>query len=72
MPNHSPSIRELEDPHKVFYTVSQVADLLSLSHGTVSNYARTGKINSIKVGGSRLISRAAYDEFIAQGARASL
>jgi excisionase family DNA binding protein len=38
-----------------FYTISEVAEILKVTQGTVSEWVRKGKIGAIKVGGTKTV-----------------
>lgn len=38
-----------------FYTVSEIADVFKVTEGTVSEWARKGRIGAIKVGGTKTV-----------------
>jgi len=38
-----------------FYTVSEIAQILKVTEGTVSEWVRKGRIGAIKVGGTKTI-----------------
>ncbi len=49
---------------KLAYSVTEVADLLSISRAAAYTYVRTGLIRSVSLGGRIIIPRRAIDELL--------
>ena len=45
-----------------FYTSQEIADRLGLKLGTIQKYVREGKLNAVRLGGSRKIIRVSESE----------
>ena len=48
----------------LLYTIKQTATLLNVGRSTVYNLMDQGKLPSVKVGGSRRITRSALDKYV--------
>lgn len=49
----------------ILYTVKQTAALLNIGRSTVYNLMEQGKLDSVKIGGSRRITRQALFKYVA-------
>ncbi|WP_421793885.1 helix-turn-helix domain-containing protein [Hydrocarboniphaga effusa] len=56
----------VHEPQKLAYTVGETADLFGVSLATVWRLIRNGELESLKVGKSRRIARAAIEAYLAR------
>lgn len=59
-----PSLRDGPVGRKLLYSVREVADLLSVGRAKVYELLSAGKIESVKLDGSRRILRESLEEYI--------
>ncbi len=57
------NIRE-ERPELVLYTLEEVAELLGLTHRTVWQYVKDGKLKAVMIGNKWRVSKENYSRFI--------
>ncbi len=63
-PDHQPADGVQHD-EKLAYSVAEAARALGLSHSLIYDQLRTGRLDSIKVGRRRIITRQHIDKFLA-------
>ncbi len=55
---------EMKQPERILYTVTEVMKILGSSRNSVYNILRSGELRSIKIGKSRRIVVADFDQYI--------
>lgn len=53
-----------DGPTKLAYSIQEVEKILGVSHQSVYNLLSEGKLKTFRIGGRRLVSRRALEDFI--------
>jgi len=51
-------------PQRVVYSVEDIAEMLSVSKGTVYNLVRQGKIKALRIGNTIRIPKQSFEEWL--------
>jgi excisionase family DNA binding protein len=54
---------------KQFYTMHEIANMLSVEYNTVWRWIKAGKLESVKLNSIVRVSKKAFDKFISSGSR---